>query len=140
MSFEKPKNLIISDETMAEYEAWLKKIKEGAIDMPDEEVKSLFSMNVCKLLAKDECVNELDCAVCPAAKETFIWARKKMTKDEILYAGELSEPAYSEYPSLGKMNMSEAIRTYHSHIIHLEVADGYFEKKGQQGMVMVHVS
>lgn len=140
MSFEKPKNLIISGETMAEYTAWLKKIKEGAIDMPDEDVKSLFSMTVCKLLAKDECVNKLDCAVCPAAKETFMWARERMGKDEILYSRELSEPAYSEYPGLGKMVMSEAIRTYHSHIIHLEVADGYFEKKGQQGMVTMHVS
>lgn len=140
MSFEKPENLVISDETMAEYQAWLKKLKGGERSLSDEEITSLFSMTTCKLLANEECVNKLNCAQCPAAQETLIWARSKMKKDGILYAKEFFGSAYEEYPGLGSINMNEALNTNHSHIIHLQVEDGMYEKKGQQGMVTLHVS
>lgn len=124
---------------MHEYHSWLKKVKDARGNLFYTDEASLFSVAMCKLLAQEACVNKINCAVCPAARETLIWARDKMKRDQILYSVESYWSAYSEKSGFGTMTFTEALNTRPNRMIHIEVDDGRYKRQGEQGMVTVSV-
>lgn len=136
---KEPQNSVIPDEVIGAYKDWLEKIQHARDNLFFTDEITLYSVAMCKLLANSNCKNRLQCATCPAAQESLVWARNMMNDDRILYTDTPHWPAYSSNIGHGIIALTEALFTKHHRMIRLEVDDGRYKLDDQKGMVTISV-
>jgi len=140
MNTKEPLNQIISDELLEAYQVWLKRFHDAKNSIYSVEETPLYFSTVCKLLANDRCINKVNCATCPAARETLVWARNRMITDNILYSDVPYWPAYTPRLGSGIISLTETLNGKHPRMISIEVDDGRYKTRGMRGIVTISVS